>query len=222
MHTKSDAQLLREYAERGVEAAFTEIVIRHTDLVYSAALRHVASPDIAREVAQSVFTSLARTARVMSLRLAEDASLAGWLCRSTRNISLTLRRDELRRYSRERQAMEDLNTMSDVSPDWEQVRPVLDDAAQKRVSRALDKLRGALAQRGLTTSAAALSTVVSANAVQAAPAALALTIGGILIHQITCLTNFCVELRRKRGLAKLLSHHLASLVVRQNHKPAWK
>ena len=194
-----------------MEAAFTEIVIRHTDLVYSTALRHVGSGDIAGEVAQSVFVSLARAARVMSPRLAQDASLAGWLCRSARNISLTLRRDELRRHSRERQAMEDLNTMSDVSPDWEQVRPVLDDAmaqlseddydalvmrffknqnlrsvglalgisddaAQKRVSRALDKLRGALAQRGLTTSAAALSTVVSANAVQAAPAALALAI----------------------------------------------
>jgi RNA polymerase sigma factor (sigma-70 family) len=211
MHTKSDAQLLREYAEHGVEAAFTEIVIRHTDLVYSAALRHVASPDIAREIAQSVFMSLARTARVMSPQLAQDASLAGWLCRSARNVSLTLRRDQLRRYSRERQAMEDLNTMPDVSPDWEQLRSVLDDAmaqlsendydalvmrffknqdlrsvglalgisddaAQKRVSRALDKLRETLAQRGLTTSAAALSTIVSANAVQAAPAALALII----------------------------------------------
>jgi DNA-directed RNA polymerase specialized sigma24 family protein len=128
MHTKSDAQLLREYAEYGVEAAFTEIVIRHTDLVYSAALRHVASPDIAREVAQSVFLSLARIARAMSPQLAQDASLAGWLCRSARNVSLTLRRDELRRYSRERQAMEDLNTMPDVSPDWEQLRSVLDDA----------------------------------------------------------------------------------------------
>ena len=36
MQPLSDAQLLRDYAERGAEAAFAEIVARHTDLVYSA------------------------------------------------------------------------------------------------------------------------------------------------------------------------------------------
>ena len=48
-----------------------------------------------------------------------------------------------------------------------------EDAAQKRVSRALDKLRELLSRRGITTSAAALSVVLSANAVQAAPVELA-------------------------------------------------
>ena len=37
MQPLSDAQLLRDYAERGAETAFAEIVQRHTDLVYSAA-----------------------------------------------------------------------------------------------------------------------------------------------------------------------------------------
>jgi hypothetical protein len=50
MHDQSDAQLLRAYAENGVEAPFAEIVARHTDLVYSAALRQVYSPDLARDV----------------------------------------------------------------------------------------------------------------------------------------------------------------------------
>src|SRR5271155_2417183 len=102
MQTKSDAQLLREYAQQGMEAAFTEIVTRHTNLVYSAALRQVDSPDIAAEVAQSVFIGLAQGARLLSKRLAEDASLAGWLCRSARNVSLNHRRDEFRRHSREK------------------------------------------------------------------------------------------------------------------------
>ena len=31
MHEKSDIQLLREYAETGEEAAFRELVTRHTD-----------------------------------------------------------------------------------------------------------------------------------------------------------------------------------------------
>jgi DNA-directed RNA polymerase specialized sigma24 family protein len=62
MHTQADAQLLREYAEHGTEAAFTELVNRHTNLVYSAALRQVGSPDIAAEVAQCVFIGLAQGA----------------------------------------------------------------------------------------------------------------------------------------------------------------
>ena len=200
MQPKSDALLLREYAEHGAETAFAEIVTRHTNLVYSAALRQVDSPDVAAEVAQSAFIGLARGARSLSPKLDGNASLAGWLCRSARNISLNLRRDEFRRHSRERQAMENLDSMPDTAPDWERLRSVLDeamaelsepdydavvlrffknldlrsvgltlglsdDAAQKRVSRALDKLRDLLSQRGIATPAVALSTVLSANAV---------------------------------------------------------
>ena len=70
MQSKSDTELLREYAERGTEAAFTELVNRHTNLVYSAAVRQVDSPDTAAEVAQSVFLSLAQKARSTSLNSA--------------------------------------------------------------------------------------------------------------------------------------------------------
>ena len=48
-----------------------------------------------------------------------------------------------------------------------------EDAARKRVSRALDKLRANLAQKGATVSAAAVVSAVSANAVKAAPAGMA-------------------------------------------------
>ena len=68
MHEKSDAQLLREYADTGEEAAFRELVTRHTDFVYSAALRQVNSPDLARDVAQSVFTDLARKSREVAAK----------------------------------------------------------------------------------------------------------------------------------------------------------
>jgi DNA-directed RNA polymerase specialized sigma24 family protein len=50
---------------------------------------------------------------------------------------------------------------------------VSEDAAQKRVSRALGKLRELLAGRGINTTAAALSVVLTANGVQAAPAGFA-------------------------------------------------
>ena len=49
-------------------------------------------------------------------------------------------------------------------------------AAQKRVGRALEKLRAYFFKRGIALPAAALTAAISANAVQAAPVGLALTI----------------------------------------------
>jgi RNA polymerase sigma factor (sigma-70 family) len=211
MHDQSDAQLLRAYAERGTEAAFAEILARHTDLVYSAALRQVYSPDLARDVTQSVFTDLARKAREVSFKLSPEASLVGWLYRGTRFAARDLNRSETRRTQRERQAMEQVHPTPDTAPVWEQLRPALDDAmselddtdrdavllryfknhdlrtvgatlgisddaAQKRVSRAVERLRESFAKRGVTVGASGLAAVISANAVQAAPMGLALTI----------------------------------------------
>jgi RNA polymerase sigma factor (sigma-70 family) len=207
----SDAQLLRDYAEHGNEAAFREIVTRHADLLYSAALRQVDSPDLAGDVAQTVFTDLARKARPLAGQLAEGASLLGWLYRSTRFASLNQLRRDRRRLTHERQAMEQLLTNSETAPDWERIRPVLDeamaslndedrdalllrffkqqhlravgsalgisdDAAQKRVSRAVERLREFFAKRCVTIGASGLAVAITANAVQAAPVGLIATI----------------------------------------------
>ena len=66
MQEQPDVQLLRDYAANADEAAFREIVARYTDLVYSAALRQVSSSVLAREIAQNVFTDLARKARPLA------------------------------------------------------------------------------------------------------------------------------------------------------------
>ncbi len=50
-----------------------------------------------------------------------------------------------------------------------------EDAAKKRVNRALEKLRKFLSRRGIVLSAAAIAAAVSANSVQAAPMGLAQT-----------------------------------------------
>src|SRR5215471_20728061 len=70
-----DLGLLARYARERDEDAFAEIVRRHINLVYSVALRHVGSPELAEEVAQSAFTNLARDAR----RLSPDTVLSAWL-----------------------------------------------------------------------------------------------------------------------------------------------
>ena len=53
---------------------------------------------------------------------------------------------------------------------------ISDEAAQKRVNRAMERLREFFAKRGITVGASGLVVVISANAVQAAPVGLAVTI----------------------------------------------
>jgi len=72
---ETDLELLRRYGRDRAEDAFTEIVRRYLNLVYSAALREVRSPQLAEEVAQSAFTDLARQAA----RLSPDTILSAWL-----------------------------------------------------------------------------------------------------------------------------------------------
>ena len=220
MNAIADAQLLRRYVENGDEAAFRELVVRHTDLLYSAALRQVSSPDLAADVAQSVFIDLARKARELLQTQAGDSSLLGWLYRSTRFAALKHLRDDRRRQAHEKQVMDYLEPAAEAQIDWERVQPVLDeamsdlgepdrqalllrffknhdfraigellgvsdDAAQKRVSRALDKLRAQFTRRGLTTTAVALSAALSANAVTAAPEGLAAAFSAAALAQAT-------------------------------------
>jgi RNA polymerase sigma factor (sigma-70 family) len=62
-----------------------------------------------------------------------------------------------------------------------QVLHLTENAARMRVDRALDRLRGKLARRGITTTAAALAAMVSAQAVQAAPTGFAATLSAAAI-----------------------------------------
>jgi len=120
-----DVELLRRYTETGSEAAFTELVGRHVDLVYSVALRVVGGDThLAQDVSQAVFTDLARKAR----QLSRHAMLAGWLHTSARFAASKLIRAERRRQTREQRAA----AMPDLSPEpemnWGLLRPVLDEA----------------------------------------------------------------------------------------------
>jgi RNA polymerase sigma factor (sigma-70 family) len=204
--TDTDLELLKQYARDGVESAFAEIVRRHLNLVYSAALRQVHSAQLAEEVAQSVFTDLARNAK----RLSPETILTAWLYQVTRRTAIDVVRRESRRQLREQIATE-MNAMNATAEDWTQIEPLLDeamealdatdrtavllryfenqsfrevgerlgttdDAAQKRVSRAVERLREFFSKRGVAVRASGLVATISANAVQAAPAGLALTI----------------------------------------------
>jgi hypothetical protein len=112
-----DGQLLQQYTRDRSEAAFGELVKRHIDVVYSAALR-VAGGDshLAQDVTQTVFLDLPRKAQ----SLPPDAILAGWLYRHAWFTAAKMVRTERRRQIREQTAMEmralDHNTGSGNRP----------------------------------------------------------------------------------------------------------
>lgn len=122
-----DVEMLRRYAEEGSQAAFNEVVRRHVDLVYGAALRRMGGdPHRAAEVAQQVFTALARDAQ----KLARHPQLRAWLHTATRNAALNLMTSEQRRLTRETEALalESTGAAGRSDPDWSRLQPLLDGA----------------------------------------------------------------------------------------------
>src|SRR5260221_14117309 len=126
-----DAESLRRYAGNRDEDAFAELVRRHLGLVYHAALRQCGG-DVhrAEDVAQTVFTDLARKAA----KLARRPVLAGWLYTSTRYAASQAVRGEARRQAREQEAhamnelLADTPAHGEPVAEWERLRPVIDDA----------------------------------------------------------------------------------------------
>jgi len=202
----TDTMLLARNASHQAEDAFAEIVRRHLGLVYSAALRHVRAPQLAEEVAQSTFIKLARYAgqlapdtilpawlyqvtrreaidvvrREASRQLREqiatemnamNATAADWthieplLDEAMHALDDTDRTAVLLRYF-ENKSLREVGATLGTS----------ENAAQKRLARAVERLREFFAKRGVTVGASGLVVVISANAVQAAPVGLMLTI----------------------------------------------
>src|SRR5438105_3239379 len=101
MNERSDQDLLREYAGRGLEEAFTALVDRHTSLVYGTACRKLGDSSSAEEITQTVFVILARKAAF----LCHYANLSGWLHQTTLLECRQRLRTEWRRQRREEIAM---------------------------------------------------------------------------------------------------------------------
>ena len=200
-----DWQLLNEYAIRGSEEAFRELVDRYAGTVYHTALRQVRNPQAAQDVTQLVFIALARKAD----RFPRQTLLSGWLFRATRYAVAHLVREDScrRRYEKEAATMEPTVEPHEAETVWDQISPYLndaldrlskfdrevvmiryfgnkshkeaaqavglsEDAARKRLSRALERLRVIFARHGVLVPSVALAAAFSTCAAQAAPVGL--------------------------------------------------
>jgi RNA polymerase sigma factor (sigma-70 family) len=200
-----DRELLREYVGRRSQDAFHKLVERHLPMVYSAARRIVHDAHLAEEVAQNVFTTLARKAK--SIR--PPQVVGGWLYNTTRHLSLNAARGEQRRREREQTAvaMQTIDWVPDDPRLSEHLEPAMaelaeddrdalvlrylenrtlrdvgaelgisEDAARMRVNRALERLRAGFSRHGVAVSAVILAGAMTASA-SAVPSGLAAAIG---------------------------------------------
>jgi RNA polymerase sigma factor (sigma-70 family) len=240
----SDHDLLQAYVRERSQPAFAELVRRYIDLVYSAARRQVAGEHAAQDIAQSVFTDLAHHASRITrtqplapwLYVVTRRTAIDYLRRESR-------RAERERSAAEVAFMsEPESDWSRLAPALDEAMATLeerdraaivlryfqnrslrdvgaalglsDDSAQKRVSRALDKLRHSFAARGIAVTAPGLATAVSARAVQTAPAAI---VGAISVVAPVAVGGFAGAvagaLARKVALSALAAAVVGGAVV---------
>ncbi len=210
----SDHDLLQRYVHDGSQTAFAELVARHLDLVYSAARRQVHPAQLAEEVTQSVFLDLSRDAArihpgtplVAWLHLVTRRTAIDAIRRESRRHSREQAASEIAAmktpsadWTRIEPLLDEaLQTLDEPdrcalllryfeNKSLREVGETLgtsDDAAQKRISRALERLRARFARAGVTLTSAGLIADLSAQAIVSAPAVL-----GPLIASATVISS---------------------------------
>ena len=88
-----------------------------------------------------------------------------------------------------------------------------EDAARMRVGRALEKLRGILAKRGVTTTVAALATTLGTQTIQAAPAGLAAAVSSTALAGAAASAGSSLTLIKLITMTKLKVGIVAALLV---------
>ena len=123
MPDANDMDLVRKFARNQSEAAFTELVRRRVNLVYSIARRSTGSDGDAQDVTQAVFVILARKAAGLRARTV----LTGWLYETTRHTAACVLRTNARRHAREQEAyMQSTLADTDTADAWSRLAPHLE------------------------------------------------------------------------------------------------
>lgn len=198
MDTRGDFELIQAYVRNQSEEAFATIVARYVNLVYSAALRRAGDADLAEDISQATFIVLSRKAAKLNERVVLGAWLYRTaLFVAADALKARARRQQYEREAPAMQPCpadsiwDQLAPLLDDAvaqlPEKDRAAVLLrffenkglrevgaalglnEDAAQKRVTRALDKLRIFFQRRGVALSGAVLADTLSSQAVTAAP-----------------------------------------------------
>jgi RNA polymerase sigma factor (sigma-70 family) len=208
----TDAELVQRYAADNSEASFQAIVSRYLPLVYSAAVRQVRNPAMAEDVAQVVFIVLARKAAHLSSGTVLPAWLFRTTRHvASRALRTEIRRQKREQEALHMQTTETNDLWEQITPHLDEAMNHLgdidrgavilhffenkrlrevgaalgmtEDTAQKRVSRAVEKLRKLLFKRGVVLPAVALPGLLMTRAVSAAPAQLTTNVTTVGLNQ---------------------------------------
>ena len=240
MTEADDIKLLAQYARENSEEAFAALVGRHVNFVYSTALRSVGNSHSAEEITQAVFIILSRKAKSFSSKTILTGWLHQTTRLTAANFLRTeIRRQNREQEAFMQSTLSETETWTQIAPllddaiarlgerdrnaillryfenksarEMAAALRVDEPAAQKRVTRAVEKLRKFFAKRGVTLTAAAIAGAVSANSVQAAPIGLAKTISAVAIAKGAAAGGSTLAL--VKGALKIMAWTKAKMVV---------
>jgi RNA polymerase sigma factor (sigma-70 family) len=209
----TDRKLLAEFKATGSHAAFSDLVQRHTDMVYATCSRILSDPSAADDASQATFLVLLRRGR----SLPDTLVLSSWLFKVAEFAARNALRARARRAQHEREALP-MPANDDDSTQWNDLKQHLDSAlatlpgvqrdvvvlrylkglsradvarelrcpertVQTRLARAMDSLREKLKRRGVLASISGLGTAISTHCIQAAPTELSTALAANCLQQ---------------------------------------
>jgi len=212
-----DRELLDEFVKARSQSAFRELVERHLPVVYSAARRMVRDAHLAEEVAQSVFTTLAQKAESIRPPQVLAGWLYNTTRHLAMHAVRTeQRRREREQTAFAMQSLESSAEVPELAEHLEPALAELDaedrdalvlrflgnrglrevgaelgvseEAARKRVSRAMERLRAVLESRGVTATSVILASALTASTL-AAPLGLGPAISTTALNGIASSTS---------------------------------
>jgi len=148
-----DRQLLRQFVDTNSQEAFSVLTKRYLSLVYSVCRRELDDTETAEDVTQAVFLILARKAPALRRTV-----VLPLLNQSLAALKEGERECVLLRFFQEMSFAETGLSLG-----------LTEEAARKRVGRALEKMRRFFGKSGVIIPSVALAALLSAHAAKAVP-----------------------------------------------------